>query len=108
MTIFCIENVHFLKNQRWEFIKENKKVRTQEEKKENKNSTKKTIKKKRKFSFFSDAFLVERVLSLIAILVEFLFSYLLVFFYKFPPQEIIVAESVGKTGNIDINHIMLL
>ena len=34
MTIFCIENVHFLKNQRWEFIKENKKVRTQERKQE--------------------------------------------------------------------------
>ena len=45
---------------RWEFIKENKKVRKQElkqesdqEKQENKNSTKKTIKKKRKTFFFS-------------------------------------------------------
>ena len=43
-------------NLRWEFIKENKKVRKQE----NKNSTKKVIKKKRKFFLF---FFVESVFS---------------------------------------------
>ena len=43
--------------QRWEFIKENKKVRKQEKKnnkkKKNKNSTKKVIKKKESFFFYS-------------------------------------------------------
>ena len=63
--------------QRWEFIKENKKVRKQENKnltmkaikktRENKNSTKKATKKKRKnFLFY-----------LITFLVEFLFSFFL-------------------------------
>ena len=63
--------------QRWEFIKENKKVRKQEKK----NLTKKAIKEKRKqerkhalvqekLSFFPDRFL----------------GRVLVFFYKFPPQ----------------------
>ena len=57
---------------RWEFIKENK------------NSTKKAIKKKeKKLSFFLDHFL-GRVLGL-------LFSYFLVFFYKFPPLDISVS-----------------
>ena len=52
---------------RWEFIKENKKVRKQE----NKNSTK----KKRKLYFFLDRFLGRVVVF-----------FFLVFFYKFPPQ----------------------
>ena len=47
-------------------------------KQENKNSTKKATKKKRKnFLFF-----------LITFFVEFLSSYFLVFFYKFPPQGV--------------------
>ena len=72
--------------QRWEFIKENKKVRKQENKnstmkatkktRENKNSTKKATKKKRKnFLFY-----------LIIFLVEFLFYCFLTLFYNFPPQ----------------------
>ena len=72
--------------QRWEFIKETKKVRKQE----NKNSTKKVIKKKRKFFlFFLVAFLVEFLFScfLDRFLGRFLFSYFLVFFHKFPPQH---------------------
>ena len=63
--------------QRWEFIKENKKVRKKEKKKE-KNSAKKVIKKKRKcFLFFG------RFPGRVHV---FLFSYFLLFFYKFPPQ----------------------
>ena len=69
---------------RREFMKENKKLRKQEntlstknKKRENTLSTKKAIKKK-KLSLFLDNFL-GRVLV-------FLFSYFLVFFYTFPPQ----------------------
>ena len=77
---------------RWEFIKENKKVRKQElnqdsdqEKKEelnqksdqeNKRARTRPRKTEKNFLFF-----------LIIFLVEFLFSYFLVFSYKFPPQE---------------------
>ena len=43
-------------NQRWEFIKENKKVRKQEKKKKNKKSTKK---KRKSFPFVLITFLVE-------------------------------------------------
>ena len=61
---------------RWEFIKENK------------NSTKKVIKEKRKFFLF----------LLIAFLVEFLFSYFLVFLYKFPPLvKSFYVKIQGKT-----------
>ena len=72
-------------NQRWEFIKEDKKVRKQE----NKNSTKKVIKKKRKFFLFSwslslsSSCFLDRFLGRILV---FLFSYFIVLFCKFPPQ----------------------
>ena len=78
---------------KWEFIKEHRKVRKQE----NKISTKKVIKKKKKIlSNFLGRFLCRGLVFLIAILVEFLFScfperfrgrvsYFLVFFYKLPP-----------------------
>ena len=57
-TIF---DLSFSYNQRWEFIKENKKVRKQE----NKNSAKEVMKKKKKvfFLFFLFAFLVEFLFS---------------------------------------------
>ena len=58
----------FLPVQRWEFIKENKKVRKRER-----------VLFSFLFSFFLDRFL-GRVLFFF-----FLFSYFLVFFYKFPP-----------------------
>ena len=58
---------------RWEFIKENKKVRKQE----NKNSTKKVIKKKFfLFSWSSSCFLSFFLVFLIAFLAEFLFSFI--------------------------------
>ena len=76
---------------RWEFLKENKKVRKQE----NKNSTKKVIKKIRKyFLYFLVAFLVKFLFSwssscflddFLGRVLVFMFSYFLVFFYKFPP-----------------------
>ena len=74
-----------------EFIKENKKTKTrprkrpskQEKKKENMLSTKKAIKIKN-FSFFLDLFIVQ--------VLVFLFSYFLVFFYKFPPQYLRKAD----------------
>ena len=65
---------------RWEFIKEIKKVRKQE----NKNSTKKAS-----FCFLN-----------------FLFSYFPVFFYKFPPQYVLTAQVFShiyrknRSGNI--------
>ena len=67
-------------NQRWEFIKENKKVRKQELGQESDQE------KNKVFSFFLGRALV----FLIALLVEFLLSYFLVFFYKFPPQIIYI------------------
>jgi len=82
--------------QRWGFIKENKKVRKQE----NKNSTKKVKKKKSKTFFlgrflvrvlvffqvflFLDRFLGRVLVFLFLCFLTFLFSYFLVFFYKFP------------------------
>ena len=65
--------------------------------KENKNSTEKAIKKTRKqeldkekkektFFFFLDHFLDH-------FLGEFLCSYFLVFFYKFPPQNVLVRQT---------------
>ena len=78
---------------RWEFIKENKKVRKQE----NKYSTKKAIKKKRKQeldqekkekTFFLDPFL----------------SRVLVFIYKFPPQESeFFSNKIRRFKNIFFN-----
>ena len=90
--------------------KRNKKVRKQE----NKNSTKKVIKKKSFFSYFSwslswssSCFLDRffgRVLGfflvfLIAFLVEFLFSYFLDSFYKFPP--LILPYALTGLGNLN-------
>ena len=67
---------------RWEFIKEHKKVKKQENKM---NSTKKVIKKKRKFFSFSLGHFLVRVLVFffIAFLVEFLFSCFLTFLFSF-------------------------
>ena len=80
-------------NLRWEFIKENKKVRKQENtlrsrKRSRKKKRRKKIhaldqEKKKKLSLlFLIVFLVEKVFS-------FFFSYFLVFFYKFSPQALL-------------------
>ena len=109
---------------RWEFIKEDKKVRKQEKRKEKKNSTKKAIKIKRKqgrkqdldqesdrFLVFLIAFLVEFLFSsLFSFFLDrvlfsfFLFSYFLVFFFKFPPQQyqILGAPAWSKAVGIYI------
>ena len=79
-VFFYYVQKNFVPYLRWEFLKENKKVRKQA----NKNSTKKVVKKIRKFSFFLGRFL-GRVLV-------FLISYFLVFFYKFPPQFRILSD----------------
>ena len=80
---------------RWEFIKENKKVRKQE----NKNSTKKVIKKKRKFfSFFLGRFL-GRVLVFFLV---FLFSRFLTFLFSFINSHLCpcqVEHLTSKSGH---------
>ena len=77
--------------QRWEFIKENKKVRKQE----NKNPTKKVILVAFLVEFLFSCFL-DRFLGRVLV---FLFSYFLVFFYKFPPQfyQILPSSSISKS-----------
>ena len=65
--VSCLFAYFFL---RWEFIKENKKVRKQEKKGKQELGQESDQEKRKFFLFF---------------LVEFLFSYFLVFFYKFPP-----------------------
>ena len=85
------ENKNSTKQAIKKFIKENNKLKKQE----NKNSTKKAIKKtrnqeldqekKKKLSYFLEHFL-GRVLVFL-----FLFSYFLLFFYKFPPQILSLA-----------------
>ena len=70
--------------QRWEFIKENKKVRF----------LSRVLVLFLVFLFFWSLFRSSYCfLFLIAFLVEFLFPYFLVFFYKFPPQ-ILLAYSL--------------
>ena len=83
------EKKNFLNNLRWEFMKENKKVRKQE----NKNSNKKAIKKIRKKQELDQEKKKKKSFFLITFLVEFLFSDFLVFFYKFPPQDLFVESS---------------
>ena len=83
MGLCCLSRCHF-RQQRWESIKENKKVRKQEfgqESDQEKNIC---------FSFFSwllswsSSCFLDRFLGRVLVL---LFSYFLVFFYKFPPQN---------------------
>ena len=70
---------------RWEFIKENKKVRKKE---------RKTIKKKIIFFLF---FLAHLVAFLVESVFPFFFSYFLVFFYKFSPLRVmLVSELVSQ------------
>ena len=72
-------------NQRWKFIKENKKIRKQENKKKGKKTKtrpRKWARKKEKLFFL--ILFVGRVFVFFPF---FLFSYFLVFFYKFPPQS---------------------
>ena len=91
----CLISFCYLsQSQRREFIKDNKKVRKQEKKKKRKKTrtrTRKWSRKKESFFFFSwssSCFLscfcfLDRFLSRVLV---FLFSYFLVFFYKFPPH----------------------
>ena len=67
--------------QRWGSIKENKKVRKP------RTRPRKRLIKKEKLAFFLDQ---------ITFLVEFLFSYFLVFFYKFPPQDFNSGQFQGS------------
>ena len=97
---------HKVAGQRWEFIKQNK------------NSTKKLTKKKRKFFlFFLDAFLVKSVFyfsvscfldRFLGRVLVFLFSYFLVFFYKFPPLDVLFCMYVYIVQDKSLVHAALV
>ena len=106
---FFIQPRTFCSNQGWEFIKENKKVRKKENrtrprkrsrKQENKRKKtrsrpRKRPRKKRKkiLSFFIVFWSSSCFLSFF---LAFLFSYVFVFFYKFPPQHLILFWRLKK------------
>ena len=95
---------------RWEFINENKKGRKQE----NKNSTKKVIKKNSFFLFFLVALLFSFLFScffdrFLGRVLVFLFSSFLVFFYKFPPLiDVLTADLIYLIGAVcaDLSSIV--